>query len=84
MLTSSAEFQIPQQVARYASFMFSFLGRGICKHLLLSVIQLMLNSRSLHLHRIRHCWREVVPHRPRHARWHCRSRIRCSGIRPLH
>jgi hypothetical protein len=25
------EFQIPQQVARYASFMFSFLGRGICK-----------------------------------------------------
>ncbi|CBX93696.1 hypothetical protein LEMA_P033700.1 [Plenodomus lingam JN3] len=23
------EFQIPQQVARYASFMFSFLGRGI-------------------------------------------------------
>lgn len=27
-----AEFQIPQQVARYASFMFSFLGRGLCKH----------------------------------------------------
>ncbi|KAF2871425.1 Golgi apparatus membrane protein TVP15 [Massariosphaeria phaeospora] len=23
------QFQIPQQVARYASFMFSFLGRGI-------------------------------------------------------
>jgi hypothetical protein len=37
MLTTSSgnallEFQIPQQVARYASFMFSFLGRGICKH----------------------------------------------------
>lgn len=25
------EFQIPPQVARYASFMFSFLGRGICR-----------------------------------------------------
>jgi len=29
-LMKFAEFQIPQQVARYASFMFSFLGRGIC------------------------------------------------------
>ena len=25
------EFQIPPQVSRYASFLFSFLGRGICK-----------------------------------------------------
>jgi|TARA_R110002003_G_scaffold595_7_gene20751 hypothetical protein len=29
--TALLEFQIPQQVARYASFMFSFLGRGLCK-----------------------------------------------------
>lgn len=29
--TALLEFQIPQQVARYASFMFSFLGRGICE-----------------------------------------------------
>lgn len=29
--TALLEFQIPQQVARYASFMFSFLGRGVCK-----------------------------------------------------
>ena len=28
-LTPLAEFQIPPQVARYASFMFSFIGRGI-------------------------------------------------------
>ncbi|KXT08020.1 hypothetical protein AC579_2535 [Pseudocercospora musae] len=27
------EFQIPPQVARYASFMFSFIGRGVCKRL---------------------------------------------------
>ncbi|KAF1992940.1 COPI associated [Amniculicola lignicola CBS 123094] len=27
--TAYLEVQIPQQVARYASFMFSFLGRGI-------------------------------------------------------
>ncbi|KAF2121136.1 Golgi apparatus membrane protein TVP15 [Lophiotrema nucula] len=27
--TALLEFQIPQQVARYASFMFSFLGRGV-------------------------------------------------------
>jgi len=26
-----AEFQIPPQVARYASFMFSFIGRGVCE-----------------------------------------------------
>jgi hypothetical protein len=25
-----AEFQIPPQISRYASFMFSFIGRGIC------------------------------------------------------
>lgn len=29
-LHSVAEFQIPPQVARYASFMFSFIGRGVC------------------------------------------------------
>ena len=29
--TAGLEFQIPPYVARYASFMFSFLGRGICK-----------------------------------------------------
>jgi hypothetical protein len=27
--TGLLEFQIPPQVARYASFMFSFLGRGV-------------------------------------------------------
>lgn len=30
-LTTPAEFQIPPQVARYGSFMFSFVGRGACK-----------------------------------------------------
>jgi len=29
--TACAEFQIPPQVARYASFMFSFIGRGVCE-----------------------------------------------------
>ncbi|KAF2180027.1 COPI associated [Zopfia rhizophila CBS 207.26] len=29
LATALLEFQIPQQVARYASFMFSFIGRGI-------------------------------------------------------
>jgi len=28
--TAPAEFQIPPQISRYASFMFSFIGRGIC------------------------------------------------------
>ncbi|MCJ1445870.1 MAG: Late Golgi vesicles protein [Stictis urceolatum] len=27
--TGGLEFQIPPQVARYASFMFSFIGRGV-------------------------------------------------------
>lgn len=29
--TALLEFQIPPQVVKYASFMFSFLGRGVCK-----------------------------------------------------
>jgi hypothetical protein len=32
LATGLLELQIPQQVARYASFMFSFLGRGLCKY----------------------------------------------------
>lgn len=31
LLTPITEFQIPPQVAKYASFMFSFIGRGICR-----------------------------------------------------
>lgn len=31
-LTPTTEFQIPPQVARYASFMFSFVGRGVCEY----------------------------------------------------
>ena len=31
--TVGLEFQIPSYVSRYASFYFSFLGRGICKSL---------------------------------------------------
>merc|ERR1711959_687575 len=29
LATALLEFQIPPQVARYASFMFSFIGRGV-------------------------------------------------------
>ena len=54
--TALLEFQIPQQVARYASFMFSFLGRGICKRIPTHVSQFPLTARSLRLHRMRHCW----------------------------
>jgi hypothetical protein len=38
------EFQIPQQVARYASFMFSFLGRGICRSSFPRTTQQLLTS----------------------------------------
>ncbi|KAF6837064.1 COPI associated protein [Colletotrichum musicola] len=27
------EFQIPPQVSRYASFLFSFVGRGVCEYI---------------------------------------------------
>lgn len=27
----TTEFQIPPQVSRYANFLFSFIGRGVCK-----------------------------------------------------
>ena len=30
LATVGLEFQTPPQVARYASFMFSFIGRGVC------------------------------------------------------
>ncbi len=30
MLTVATEFQIPPQVSRYANFLFSFVGRGVC------------------------------------------------------
>ena len=42
--TALLEFQIPQQVARYASFMFSFLGRGICKQGLMLMSQRALTG----------------------------------------
>lgn len=29
-LTYRPEFQIPPQISRYASFLFSFVGRGVC------------------------------------------------------
>jgi hypothetical protein len=31
LATALLEFQIPPQVSRYASFLFSFLGRGVCR-----------------------------------------------------
>lgn len=30
LVVAGLEFQIPPQVSRYASFLFSFIGRGIC------------------------------------------------------
>lgn len=33
VLTRTSEFQIPPQVSRYANFLFSFIGRGICMFL---------------------------------------------------
>lgn len=30
ILTTTAEFQVPPQVSRYANFLFSFIGRGVC------------------------------------------------------
>lgn len=38
-LTLCSEFQIPPQVARYASFMFSFIGRGVCEYIKLLGVQ---------------------------------------------
>lgn len=31
VINRPAEFQIPPQLSRYASFLFSFLGRGLCE-----------------------------------------------------
>ena len=34
LATGLLEFRIPPYVSRYASFLFSFLGRGICEYFL--------------------------------------------------
>ncbi|KAE9982359.1 hypothetical protein BLS_006202 [Venturia inaequalis] len=48
LATALLEFQIPPQVARYASFMFSFIGRGL--------FYLFIGSILLSTH-----WTKVVP-----------------------
>lgn len=35
IMTAVFEFRLPPVITQFASFMFSFLGRGICKYLLL-------------------------------------------------
>jgi hypothetical protein len=42
LTTAGLEFQIPPQVARYASFMFSFIGRGICQYILMSRVAISI------------------------------------------
>ena len=37
------EFQIPPQVSRYASFRFSFIGRGICMHRYIFIGSILLS-----------------------------------------
>lgn len=35
--TALLEFQIPPQIQRHASFMFSFIGRGVCESYTISL-----------------------------------------------
>ncbi|KAH6635153.1 Golgi apparatus membrane protein TVP15 [Chaetomium sp. MPI-SDFR-AT-0129] len=46
LVTGLLEFQIPPQVGRYASFLFSFLGRGIF-YVFIGCI--LLNDKVLHI-----------------------------------
>lgn len=69
------EFQIPPHVSRYASFMFSFLGRGICaQHQPPNPLETGADTRSLHL-----CWMHPPPrpHPAHHCRIDCRTRWSC-------
>lgn len=62
ILTTAAEFQVPPQVSRYANFLFSFIGRGVC------MLQYLAFSSptglstyefdSLHPHRRPSLWRQ--------------------------
>lgn len=36
------EFQIPPQLSRHANFLFSFIGRGICKLLTISTVAITI------------------------------------------
>lgn len=60
LLTS--EFQIPPEFHTYASFMFSFIGRGVCMYLFLLFLTKLLIPTSLHTYRCQHQRCQLVPH----------------------
>lgn len=80
------EFQIPPYTSRYASFLFSFLGRGICRQSLyrnVHPMSILTNPLSLHL-----CW--IDPNSRPYFTGHCwchyhcyRSHLHCVGIHPI-
>lgn len=89
------EFQIPPQVSRYASFMFSFIGRGICtciprsviSHLRLVILRYILlpsrsvlTRRSLHLYRLHSALQPLDALRSRLHHRADRHCIHCSGV----
>lgn len=47
ILIMTAEFQVPPQVSRYANFLFSFIGRGVCTLQYLALISPILPGRLL-------------------------------------
>lgn len=90
-LTTSTEFQIPSYVAKYASFLFSFLGRGICTLMAQSLYQCWVRIlgltrfylTSLHLCRIHPPSRSSSTEDCGLDRGHYRDSLRGAGIHPV-
>ena len=87
LATAALEFQIPPQVQRYASFMFSFLGRGVCKSIRSFTkgnVQWRLTERLNSLHFRWFCDARRLLGRSRLRLWlYCRDcwcRIRCPRV----
>lgn len=63
ILTTAVEFQVPPQVSRYANFLFSFIGRGVCMLQYLALIPPTglpaYEFNSLHPHRRPSPWRQA-------------------------
>lgn len=68
--TALLEFQIPPYVSKYASFLFNFLGRGICKQTLLThrsmgliiygLVYIFVGSILLHGHALRYIAGSII------------------------
>lgn len=80
---------VPDYVYRYASFLFSFLGRGVCEFQSFLGLAILFGSFLTRILSLRLRWIDPAA-RPRTAvhcrfyRWVCRSGIHCPRLHSFH